>query len=93
MVVGGQDGGGSVDQRNFPHKIVKSPSNSVIVIEQQMVNGYPGGQYPLGAYATSKDVFHGPNWLHSKAANFLLLDGSVQKYGINSSFNSQYVIK
>jgi prepilin-type N-terminal cleavage/methylation domain-containing protein/prepilin-type processing-associated H-X9-DG protein len=81
----------SEELRDYPHKILRSPSNSVIVIEQQMVNGYPGGQFPLAGYANSKHLYDGPNWLHNKSANFLLLDGSVQKYGFNTSFTTQYV--
>jgi hypothetical protein len=63
----------------------------MIIIEQQMVSGGPGGQYSLPAYANNMDTYHGPNWLHDLQAHFLRLDGSVKKYKKGTRFSNQYV--
>ena len=82
---------GPDDLRDYPHKTIKVPSGGIILIEQQMVNGYPSGQYTLAATAYFRDVYNGPNWLHNRTSNFLKMDGSVKGYGYALTIDNRYV--
>lgn len=73
------------------YKILKTPSNSCILIEELPVEGWLNGKYANPNYANTHNLFHGPDYRHARGANFLLTDGSVQRYGYSSHFDDDYV--
>ena len=84
---------GPEDLRDYSQKVTQVPYNSVILIEQQMVKGYPGGQYTLTSNTYFRDIYNGPNWLHNRSTNFLKMDGSVKLYGYSVTINDRYIPK
>lgn len=72
-------------------RINKTNPSSCILIEEQPVDGWLIGKFANPGYANTNNMFYGPNWLHSKGANFLLLNGSVQRYMKTTYFNDDYV--
>ncbi len=82
---------GDDDLRKLPHKTTRVPSNSVIIIEQLMNNGYSAGQFPFPNYANTQNLWHGPSYHHNEGSNFLYLDGSVHWFKRGKQFTNAWV--
>jgi len=77
--------------RHQPHYKGEDPPGTIITIEQRMVHGYTMGQFPLPHYMNLLEPWHGPNYLHNDAANFLMLDGHVEKLPIGTQVDQRFV--